>query len=435
MRRSLSGFEKAFCLSEPLVPINFSLVACFASKPDETALRLALSRLHERYSMAALRLDHAENGEPFFTDAGVPDFPLWVTEHTPDGDWQQVTARELGKNFDLANGPLIRTVLLKQSANSGADLVLTFHHGIADGMSAFYFLRDLLSLLHDPQADLPVMTQLPDLLGLIPEKAKRSLSLKVQTVGMKSGLWLMRHFPPLERVFPSADRLINGRPPWQHFGLTSCCLTQAQTTRLLSLCKERGTSIHAAICTAWLLARSGTNPGIKNWKRSISSPVNLRGMLNAENTFGMCMSSTVVSVDCNPNRDFWDIAREIKIRINQDIQTGRVYRWTLTMIGLMDSSSGAMRRAIPTFSTQPVHYDFSISNLGKLSLPARNDSLTVDAVYGPIVNTSEQEITVGVSTVCDQLTMTLTYRDFVLDPVEAKKMTEKVVEILGKAAG
>ena len=72
MQRVLSGFEKAFCLSEPLVPINFSMVACFANELDEAALRLVFHRLHEHYPMAALRFDHDENGDPCFTDAVCP---------------------------------------------------------------------------------------------------------------------------------------------------------------------------------------------------------------------------------------------------------------------------------------------------------------------------------------------------------------------------
>lgn len=439
MRRSLSGFEKAFCLSKPLVPINFSIVACFTGEPDETALRLALGRLREYYPMAALRLDD-EHGEPCFTSAGVPGFPLRVAEQIHEGTWQQVATQELGNNFDLAKGPLIRAVLLKrrisQSASAiGADLVLTFHHGIADGMSGVYFLRDLLYLLNDPQANLPAMPQPPDLLSLIPATAKRSLSLKAQILGMKSGLWLMQHFPPFRLLFPPADRLIEGRPPWRHFGLVSRCLTQAQTSRLAALCREMGTSVHAAICTAWLRAWLEINPGIRNWKRAISCPVNLRGLLKIDNTFGMAMTNAIITADCRPSRDFWEIAREIKNRLNQDSQLGRVYRWVLTMVGLMNSSPEAMRQAVPAFATQPVNYDFSISNLGRLSLPAQNGSLKLESIYGPIVNTSEQELTVGISTACDQLTMTLIYRDFVLNPAEAEKMADKAVNILSQILG
>ncbi|MBN2148831.1 MAG: hypothetical protein JW726_15695 [Anaerolineales bacterium] len=442
MQRTLSGFEKAFCLSEPPVPINHAIVARFVGEPDEASLRIGLNYLRERYPMAAMRLQNDEDGKPCYTSDGVPDFPLRVTAQAHEESWQQVAAQELGTNFDLLKGPMIRAVLLKRRANLSpsastpcADLVLTFHHGIADGMSAVYFLRDLLCLLKDSSVNLPVIPPPPDLLSLIPETAKRSLSLKAQILGMKSGLWLMQHFPPFRLLFPPADRLIEGRLPWQHMALVSRCLTKTQTTRLADLCREKGTSIHAAISAAWLRARLEIKPNIRNWKRIISSPVNLRGLLDAENVFGMFMSNAVIAVDCPPSQDFWTIARQIKARLNHNIQTGRVYQWALTMLGLMDSSLTAISRAVPTFATQPVNYDFSISNLGRLSLPAQNSTLKLESVYGPIVNTSEREMTVGISTACDHLTMTLTYRDFLLNPEDAEKMADKAVDILAQVVG
>ena len=438
MRRLLSGLEKAFCLSEPLVPINFCIVTCFAEGIDETNLRRSLNSLHQRYSMAAIRLERDANGKPCFTSEDVPDFPLQVIEQKGDESWQKIVTQELGKNFDLQKGPLIRAALLKchhTSKQSGTDLVLTFHHGIADGTSAVFFLHDLIRLLVDPQSDLPELPQSPDLLGLIPGMAKQSGLLKAQVFGMKSGLWLMQQFKHLGLQFKRADRMIDGAFPWQHFDLANRCLTQAQTGHLVARCRAEGTSIHAAISAAWLQALHELGQGNKRWVGTISSPVNLRGLLNTGNVFGMYMSNAVITANCDPVHPFWDIAREIKAHLDREIQTGRVYRWALTMIGLMDSPSDAIRQAVPTFATQPVGYDFSISNLGRLSLPTQGNPLKIDCVFGPIVNTSEQELTIGIATINDKLTMTLTYRDFILDSAKAEHMADKVMEILGQATG
>ncbi|MFZ6026313.1 MAG: phthiocerol/phthiodiolone dimycocerosyl transferase family protein [Chloroflexota bacterium] len=435
MQRPLSPLEQAFCLSEPPVPMNFVMVACFRDELDEATLRQVLHCLRARYPMGALRLDSDAHGGLCFTAAGVAAFPLSVSEQAYPMTWQQVAAQELGTDFDLATGPLARAVLLKHGASRRADLILTFHHGIADGMSGVYFLRDLLGLLHDAQANLPDVPPLPDLHSLISPLARPSPALQAQVLGMKSGLWLMRHFPPFGRRFPPADRLIEGRFPWQCFGVTARSLTQPQTARLATRCREKGTSVHAAVCAAWLRARleSGLEAGI--WKRAVSCPVNLRGFLNAENTFGVCMSNAVVVADCRPGRDFWDIACQVKARINCEIQTGRVYHWALMMGELARSSPGDVRWALPAFATQPVRYDFSISNLGRLCLPTAGTSPVLEAVYGPVVNTSEREMTVGVSTACERLTMTLAYRDFVLDPMQAEKMATKAVDILAEAVG
>lgn len=433
MQQPLSGFEKAFCLSEPRVPINFAITARFAGEPDEAALRKALLVLRDFYPMAAIRLVKDEHGEPCFSTEGVDGFPLKVIDQAGDDEWQKVVGQELGDDFDLAHGPLVRAVLLKRSA--GTDLILTFHHGIADGMSAVYFLRDLLSLVQDPTKDLPVMARPDRLLDRIPAKVKESPGVKMKIAGMKTGLWLMQHIKPFASFYAPADRLIDASPPWQHFRIASRCLTPAQTSHLALRCREEGTSVHAALSAAWLRARLAVHPDRKGWKRTISSPVNLRGQIQLENTFGMVMSNAITTVDCSPERGFWDVAREMKRLLQQESQTGRVYHWLLTMYGLMDLPLNTLRRAVPIFATQPLNYDFSMSNLGQLPIPLRAGSLELEAVYGPVVNTSEQELTVGIATVLNRLTMTLTFRDFVLNPVDAQSMADKAIDILGQAAG
>lgn len=73
-----------------------------------------------------------------------------------------------------------------------------------------------------------------------------------------------------------------------------------------------------------------------------------------------------------------------------------------------------------------------MSNLGRLKF---NNADQLTAIYGPIVNTSEQELTVGVSTVHDRLTMSFSYRDFVVSKEIGKKMSDRVLEMLGEVTG
>lgn len=442
MQRPLSpGFEKVFFLSEPPVPTNFSLVALFTGDPDEIAISRALIGLRERCLTAAVRLDKDERGEVCFNTTEVPDFPLCVVKNTQEGDWHQVVADQLGENFPSAQGPFIRVVLLKRSSNSAkgvpstAELILTFHHGVADGMSAVFFLRDLLCLLDDPEAQLPKMPPSPELHSVIPERAKRALRTKSLVFVMKTALWSIRHGRRLGLPFRRADRLIDGRPPWQHIYATSRRLTPAQTALLMARCREEGTSVHAALSAAWLRASLQINPARRRRKQVIWSAVNLREDLRAEGAFGVYMSIAFTFVKCDPNRDFWIVARQIKTQLEQDIHTGRVYHWVLTLIGLTDLSLGTLRQALPAFAVTPPLYDISLTNLGRLSLPARGGSLKLEAVYGPAVNSGEGELTVGVSTACDQLTMTLAYRNYILKRVDAEKMADAAVGALGQAVG
>ena len=82
----------------------------------------------------------------------------------------------------------------------------------------------------------------------------------------------------------------------------------------------------------------------------------------------------------------------------------------------------------------PVNYDFSITNLGRVALPERCGALQVEAFYGPLVNSSEHERTVGVSTLGGQLGMVYTFRRSKMEPARAKELLERVVALLIEAA-
>ena len=93
-------------------------------------------------------------------------------------------------------------------------------------------------------------------------------------------------------------------------------------------------------------------------------------------------------------------------------------------------------RIVPmNFASQPINYDFSITNLGRLDFPVRYGPLRLEAMYGPAVNTSEQERTVGVTTIGGRMAFTLAFRDFVLDPAAAEQLKARAMARLGEAAG
>lgn len=349
MQRELTGFEKAFCLSEPLVPMNFVMVAQFSVAPLREDLRQVLLRMSQRYSMAAMRVIRGADGQPTFTDVGVPAFPLVVLESSLVA-WQEVAIHELEKNFDLQSGPLVRLTLLKH-ADGSADLILTFHHGIADGMSGVFFLQDMLLLLDDVEAALEPVPETPDINHIIPAEERHAFSVKMQILGMKVGLRIVKLLNRFGKGFPVADRLIESKFPWEHIALSTHCLSPTQTKELVKHCKQEGTSVHAAISVAWLRARNELIGDVRKWKRKLSSPVDLRGYRGTGNAFGNIMSNAIVTVDCSPDRDFWDVAREFKFLIVENIKSGRVYHWIAQMHGIMDLPEVLIKMMVPSFAT------------------------------------------------------------------------------------
>ncbi|MGJ6967049.1 amino acid adenylation domain-containing protein [Streptosporangium sp. G11] len=129
---------------------------------DAGALHRALAALLDRHPV--LR-GHVVAGErPSLEDTGpvVLAMPVVDFSHSPHSALEMARARlahEVGRPFDLSRGPLLRTALLRLSADEHV-LVLVVHHLVCDGLSLRVLYRDLgllyRALAGGTGAELPV---------------------------------------------------------------------------------------------------------------------------------------------------------------------------------------------------------------------------------------------------------------------------------------
>jgi len=430
--------ERAMWLGGQIVPINFAMTARIGGDFSVEQLHATLARIRECHPLAAVRVAVDEVEGPCFVSEGVPDFPVRVLTGCGDADWVAAVREELGEPFTWDSGPLVRFVLLRGPDFS--DLVAVCHHGICDGLAGAYLLRDILQALGEPGAPLTPLPVPPDLWALIPASARTTPRARFQMAATTALLRVARFVQGMRRrVAPrTAVSASDGLPAWKRFCVLAWALGVTQTNELVARCRAEGASVHAAICAAWLRAFAEMQPGRKSWVRRVSSPISLRKRLTppAGEAFGIFMSSVVTAVNCAPERNFWDIARDIKRELNRGSTDGKIFLWLLGMQSMVSALSDAdLSSALDEFAGQPIGYDFSITNLGRLDFPVRYGPLRLEAMYGPTVNTSEQERTVGVTTVGGRMFFTLAFRDFVLDPVTAEQLKARAMARLGEAAG
>ena len=72
--------------------------------------------------------------------------------------------------------------------------------------------------------------------------------------------------------------------------------------------------MHGAIGAAYLLAFAEHEPFPNSFLRTIQSPVNVRAQLvpPVGEDFGLFISHVTAEIDCGPQRDFWQIARDVR---------------------------------------------------------------------------------------------------------------------------
>ena len=121
-------------------------------------------------------------GNPSFTDQDVNRIPLAVVEHDGAGQWIPVVEHELIQLFEWETGPFMRVVWCR--SHECSELVLVYHHMVADGLSGAYLLRDLLAYIDDPDAEVEPLPALPPMTELLPAEVKSTAHAKAIVEGM-----------------------------------------------------------------------------------------------------------------------------------------------------------------------------------------------------------------------------------------------------------
>ncbi len=81
-----------------------------------------------------------------------------------------------------------------------------------------------------------------------------------------------------------------------------------------------------------------------------------------------------------------------------------------------------------------VKYDYSMTNLGRIPIPECNGDLQVEAFYGPLVNSSSRERTVGISTVAGKMSFSFAFRQSMMNPARGKALLDRALGLLLEAA-
>lgn len=210
-------------------------------------------------------------------------------------------------------------------------------------------------------------------------------------------------------------------------------LTGEQISALVKRSRSEKTTVHAALSTAFLRA-FGELRG-DGWRRKLQSPISLRHRLTAPvgEAFGLFVNLVEVEVDCPPERDFWEVAREVKEAITRRADDRYVFRSLVEANVMMDKLGSVIPPEFVARSVTTVSYDLSITNLGRLDFPAQSGELQLEALYGPALGGNPDDIVLGVITVGDKMHFTLSFTEIKLSVSQAEQIREKAMRYLEDA--
>lgn len=411
---------------------NFAMMVRVRGNVSAEQMRVALNQIRVRHLPLI----------PGFTLEKPDDdviFPLFVRNNCSDTDWVEVAQSEQRNEFPPSPGPFARFTLFQRA--EGFDIVATFHHWYCDGMSGMFVLRDLLQALGQPNVALipiahPPSTDkfMPDLLvaypGLRRKVAVTVFLLRLRVLFEKIKMRLSPRKPAA--LHQPQETPIADLPLEEHFVILPAQLTLEQTAALVARCKKEQVSVHAAICVAWLRALAGEPTHVKRFD-TVSSPVNIRQRLSPpiDDTSGEFLGNVETHIDCKPEKDFWQLAREFKQNFKHDTRDEALFfRPAMFATAPAHLTPDDFEILAPILFFGPVKYDFSITNLGRLPIAERIGSLQVDAFYGPLVNSSPYERTVGVSTLAGKMSLSFLFRKSTMSPARGQALMDRAIALL-----
>src|SRR3569832_336549 len=111
---------------------------------DVTALARGFNEIVRRHEI--LRTTFSTDGEqPVQVVAPELQVPLPVIDIGNDADLSELISAEVQRPFDLANGPLLRTTLVRLGPGDHV-VILVLHHIVYDGWSSGVLIHELATL-------------------------------------------------------------------------------------------------------------------------------------------------------------------------------------------------------------------------------------------------------------------------------------------------
>jgi NRPS condensation-like uncharacterized protein len=397
MNRILTATEHLMWLSYEDTPENVTLSATIKGSLNIDLLTKALEWLQLRHSRLRVRIITSNQNQPQFSSENVPPIPLRVIERQGEDRWCQEMKEELCRPLNWSQEPLLR-VLLLHSPNI-SNLIITFHHCIGDGLSGTYLIRDILQFIDRPDNPPELLLDLPPIDEIIPNITKN---------GAEEYLKYSTEEPILTAAYRNSHKAITSDAiPIRLFHWT---LSSTITTQLVARCREENTSVHGALCAAFLLAIAAEIESPNQIILKCHTPVNIRNYLTIDvgENLGEYIARPITTHRLSQETKFWDLAREVKDKLDRVVTEGKLFDDVLEASTLL--SSHANKDGENSHARDVKGTDLAITNLGNLTIEQEFTKLQLQELYLMATGATTLPLFIGVATLKDKMCFICRYQ-------------------------
>lgn len=361
--RELAAHEQAMeILNNIAASFHIVTISRIKGIVGEELLRQALDIIQSRHPLLNSRIVAKKNS--FYFESGADKISLSVAKKQQIEDWEEVVVKELNQKINSDKNLLRVTLVNFEEEENIFYLITTIHHAIADASSCIQLHSEILTncqkiIEGKTQTNINQLPQLPVIDKLIP-KSIRGFTGKINNIFYLLGLKLqLLKYKPLTVGFEKSVPLESRRCGMVHRKLDS-----ELTASLLEVCRQQKTTVQAALGAAMLFAvAEKTNNQRKNNNFSFRSSVNLRQRLQpriSSDNLGAIASAVLSFHNFQVNDNFWDLARDIKLKLEKNLARGNAFKQLLIF-----------KNILKYFLKNPYQSTVSaaLTNIGRIKIP------------------------------------------------------------------
>ncbi len=396
----------------------------FTLRGNLTTIKLqqALKKLQERHPLLSVNVLCKDKSIPCFYTNDHAVIPLNVM---PPGDSDfpiHLLEKELSTPFEMSGSlPLVRANLI---TSPNPQLLLCMQHTICDGLSNVFLIRDLLSILAQPDLDLSPLSITEHLTQAIPAKIANKIPKTARKFHML--YFLVKIVHKFKRNKSIKNIQTSPQRQDRTYKIHSWTLSSTETAKLLERCKREQVSVNSALCTAFLYF----NPIINN-------PVNLRSRLSEPvgEAFGLFISSVTIKMKYDSYKTFWENARKYNRELKKQLRDQKIF-WVYKIMSKVIPIEEIKQFGNIFIDMKTNQQPFAITNLGdldRLGIPLEIGDYHLESVIGGVSGPFNDAINISIYTLRKELHFFINYYAYMEDQWDFPKISSMAMDILNHA--
>lgn len=406
-------------------PVNCVFAVKITGIITPERLKNALYKIQRRHELLRMRIDEEEEGGPYFIiNPVIKEIPVEIKERKGEEDWLAVSKEAWYMPFNRENEPLARIIWLQSPAGAEqlpvSDLLWVLPHCTCDGNTCIALMRELLTLLDNPDLQLQHYCSFSSVRELMPGSffASKGKMLKIKLFSKLGKLFF--YFKKIQ------NEIVTGSDYALHWKLS-----EEQTKALTRLASAEKTSVHSALCVAFMKSFYEITGDRAHGK--VICPVDIRRYITQIKPDHMFAFAPIaeLTMDHRTTIAFWERARMLRAALKKKVNAIDVY----DMLWLSEQLHTSVNKMVRFLKSTKGTHDITLSNMGKLRIPENYETFNVDTIYSPTIAFPwRNPTTLAVTIFKGQMDFALMSNDGFLSEAEASQIREKAMGFLFTAS-